>query len=135
MSILIAASFGVLATAQANQLVNPGFEDNGGSYDGWEMYASGDISTPDNDDIYRSGIASAKIYGDFTNCPDFPQFDDGVVYQNFPGTPETYYEFSGYSFVSPADTIPGTNTCDYNRLLAKLVFFNSSARFATDPVP
>jgi hypothetical protein len=117
---------GVQASAQANLLANPGFEASGGSYDGWTVFADGAvISTPDNDDIYRSGIAAAKIYGEFTNCPDFPQFDVGVVYQEFAVTPGSEYEFSGYSFVSVADTIPGDDTCLGNRLIAKVVFFNS----------
>jgi hypothetical protein len=125
--ILLALAFGTVGLAQANLLVNPGFEANGGSYDGWTVYATGaHISTPDNDDIYRSGTAAAKIYGEFTNCPDFPQFDDGVVFQTLPATPGLEYEFSGYTFVSNADTIPGSNTCDYNRLLAKIAFFNGS---------
>jgi hypothetical protein len=123
--ILLTLAFGTVGVAAANLLVNPGFEANGGSYDGWTVYATGaQISTPDNDDIYRSGTAAAKIYGEFTNCPEFPQFDDGVVFQNFPVSLGVDYEFSGYTFVSSADTIPGTNTCDYNRLLAKIVYFN-----------
>ena len=110
-----------------NLLVNPGFEANGGSYDGWTVYATGaQISTPDNDDIYRSGTAAAKIYGEFNNCPDFPQFDVGGVYQAFTVTPGAEYEFSGYTFVSVEDTIPGYDTCLGNRLIAKVVFFSSS---------
>jgi hypothetical protein len=117
---------GMQAFAQTNMLVNPGFEAYGGSYDGWTVYASGaDTSTADNDNIFRSGVAAAKIYGEFTNCPDYPQFDDGVIFQNLPATPGMEYEFSGYSYVSSADTIPGVNTCDYNRLLAKIIFFNT----------
>ncbi|HYW68888.1 MAG TPA: FlgD immunoglobulin-like domain containing protein [bacterium] len=127
LSLAIAASlvFGAFTISQANMLVNPGFEASGGSYDGWTVYASGAaISTPADDDIYRSGTAAAKIYGEFTNCDSLPQFDDGVVFQNFTATPGVWYEYSGYRFMSNADAIPGTNTCDYNRLLAKLVFLN-----------
>jgi len=128
LSLLLVAALilGTGAGAHANQLTNPGFEDGGGSFDGWTNYASSDISTPDNDDIYRSGTAAAKIYGDFTGCPGNPQFDDGVVFQQFAGTPGTLYEFTGYTFISETDSIPGTNTCDYNRLLAKIVFLNGS---------
>ena len=129
LSLVLSAALvlGASTLAQANLLENPGFEASGGSYDGWTVYASGAaISTPADDDIYRSGAAAAKIYGEFTNCPDFPQFDDGVVFQNFPVTSAVEYRFSGYTYVSSADTIPGTNTCEYNRLLAKIVFLNGS---------
>jgi len=123
--VTAALAFGTGAQAQ-NLLANPGFEANGGSYDGWTVFGDGpDISTPDNDDIYRTGAAAAKIYGEFTNCPDFPQFDVGGVFQAFTPTPGVEYEFSGYSFVSLADAIPGTDTCLSNRLIAKIVFFNS----------
>jgi hypothetical protein len=129
LSLIVAAAlaFGTVAQAQ-NLLVNPGFEANGGSYEGWSTFGNGpQISTPDNDDIYRSGTAAAKIYGEFTNCPGSPQFDVGGVYQAFVPTPGVEYEFSGYSFVSLADTIPGSDTCLGNRLIAKIVFFNSGS--------
>jgi len=116
------------AASQANMLANPGFEDGGGSYSGWDTFGNGpNISVAgDEDDIYRSGIAAAKIYGEFNNCPDFPQFDVGGVFQAFSVTPGTEYQFSGYSYVSSADTIPGMDTCLGNRLIAKIVFFNGS---------
>jgi hypothetical protein len=127
LRLLMAAAL-ILMTgtaANANLLVNPGFEDGGGSYNGWSTFGNGpNISTPDDDDIYRSGTAAAKIYGEFNGCPT-PHFDVGGAYQAFAVTPGVEYEFSGYSFVSLADTIPGYDTCLGNRLIAKVVFFNS----------
>jgi hypothetical protein len=35
------------------------------------------------------------------------------------------YQFSGYSFVSSGDDIPGDDTCTKNRCLAKVVFFDA----------
>lgn len=127
IGIAMVLVLGTYTFATANMLTNPGFEANGGSYDGWTVAADGGahISTPDNDDIYRTGTAAAKIHGEFSNCPDYPTFDVGVVFQEFTATPGTEYELSGYSFVSIADPIPGTDTCLGNRLLAKVVFFNS----------
>ena len=114
------------AQAQVNLLVNPGFEANGGSYDGWSTFGSGpQISTPGTDGIYRTGIAAAKIYGEFTGCPDNPQFTVGGAYQAFVPTTGVEYEFSGYSYVSSGDSIPGFDTCLGNRLIAKIVFLNS----------
>ncbi|MBD3347640.1 MAG: hypothetical protein GF400_00395 [Candidatus Eisenbacteria bacterium] len=127
-TILLAAGLvlGAQAPAAANLLANPGFEDGGGSYNGWSTFGEGpNISTPADDDIYRTGTAAAKIYGEFTNCPDFPQFDVGGAFQAFTPTPGAEYEFSGYSYVSSADTIPGSDACLGNRLIAKIVFFDS----------
>ncbi len=129
LSLVIAAAFvlGTQTFAQANMLANPGFEEGGGSYDGWTTFGAGpNISTPDDDDIYRSGVAAAKIYGEFTNCPDYPVFDVGGAFQAFAVTPGAEYEFSGYSFVSLADMIIGSDTCLSNRLIAKVVFFTGA---------
>jgi hypothetical protein len=128
LSLIVVTSFvfGTASVAQANLLVNPGFEASGGSYDGWTTFGNGpNISTPADDDIYRSGTAAAKIYGEFNGCPT-PQFDVGGFFQAFTPTTGVEYEFSGYSFVSIADTIPGSDTCLGNRLLAKIVFFNAA---------
>ncbi len=124
--VVSALAFGTDARAQANLLANPGFEANGGSYTGWQTFGSGpQISTPATDNIFRSGTAAAKIYGEFTGCPSSPQFTVGGAYQAFTPTPGLVYEFSGYSFVSSADTIPGSDTCLGNRLIAKIVFLNA----------
>ncbi|MBN2565213.1 MAG: hypothetical protein JXB46_05840 [Candidatus Eisenbacteria bacterium] len=127
LSLIVVTSlaFGTQALAQTNLLVNSGFEAGGGSYDGWTTFGNGpNISTPADDDIYRSGTAAAKIYGEFNGCPT-PQFDVGGAFQAFTPTLGAEYEFSGYSFVSIADTIPGYDTCLGNRLIAKIVFFNA----------
>jgi hypothetical protein len=113
----------VASTASAqNLLTNPGFEDLGGSFNGWITFDSGeDISTPLNDDIYRSGTAAAKVFGEGTGCP-FPVFDDSGFYQDIPATPGKIYEYSGWTFISSADPIPGTSPCFNNRALAKISF-------------
>jgi hypothetical protein len=125
LAVVAALVLGVSTVAGANLLTNPGFEDGGGSYNGWDTFGNGpNISTPADDDIYRTGVAAAKIYGEFNNCPGAPQFDVGGFFQAFTPTAGAEYEFSGYSFVSIADTIPGTDTCLGNRCIAKIVFFN-----------
>jgi len=123
MTALVVALAGPSLAGGSNLLVNPGFEASGGSYDGWTTFGSGpQISTPDTDNIARSGIAAAKIFGEFTGCPDFPSFDVGGVFQTFTPNVGSTYEFSGFAFVSSADPIPGTGTCDFNRLIAKIVY-------------
>ena len=105
-----------------NLLTNPGFDDLGGSFSGWTPFAVGeDISTPLGDDIYRSGAASAKVFGGFTGCP-FPVFDVSGFFQEITVTPGKVYEYSGWSLVSSADPIPGTTVCGSNRALAKISF-------------
>lgn len=132
-AVLVAASL-----APANLLVNPGFEDNGGSYDGWSTFGSGpQISTPATDDIYRTGQAAAKIYGEFANCDTTVLRDYsgvGGFFQAFTPTAGKEYTFSGYSFVSSGDAMPGTDTCNSNRVLAKIVFFNGSVEIASNEV-
>jgi hypothetical protein len=126
LAVLASSAFATQSFAQVNLLANPGFEASGGSYDGWTVFGSGpNISTPANDDIYRSGTAAAKIYGEFTGCPGSPQFTVGGAFQAFTPIAGDIYEFSGYSFVSIADTIPGNDTCLGNRLIAKIVFFDA----------
>jgi hypothetical protein len=117
------------AIASINLLANPGFEDGGGSYAGWFTFGSGvQLSLPaPGDDIIRTGAAASKIFGGFAGCPGTPSFSVGGYGQAFTPTPGMEYELSGYSFVSAADPIPGTDTCNGNRLIAKVVFFNAAS--------
>ncbi len=119
---------GAPLAAQTNLLVNPGFEDAGGSFNGWFVAADGaEISTEAGDNIMRTGLAAAKMYGEFTTCPGNPQFDVGVVGQYFTPVAGKIYQFNGYSFVSSADTMPGDigTACASNRMIAKVVFFDA----------
>jgi len=128
MKILSAIGFAfvlmlVAPTASAqNLLTNPGFEDLGGSFNGWTPFELGeDISTPLNDDIYLSGTAAAKVFGGFTGCP-FPVFDASGFFQEISVTPGKVYQYTGWTFISPADPLPGTSPCSDNRALAKISF-------------
>ncbi len=124
LAVLLAGSTPL--AAQTNLLVNPGFEELGGSYEGWFTFNDHvELSTPAGDDIYRTGIAAAKIYGGFTTCPGNPTFDDCGFGQFFTPTPGAIYRLSGYSFISPEDTMPGTVICESNRCLAKIAFFDA----------
>jgi len=111
--------------ANANLLANPGFEDAGGSFTGWTTFGAGlpptnvQISTPTGDNIIRTGVAAAKVYGGFNNCPGTGSFNVSGFYQAFTSpTPGNVYQLSGYSYISAADSIPGTDTCNKNRMLA-----------------
>lgn len=119
LTALSAAGSGAPA---ANLLVNPGFDDAGGSYNGWFTFGSGvQLSTPATDDIALTAPAAAKIYGEFN-----PGFDVGGCGQAFtmPTIGNTYV-FEGWSYVSSADPMIGTDPCASNRLIAKVVFFNA----------
>ena len=127
-------ALGVPPSANANLLTNPGFEDGGGSYTGWTTFGAGvpptnvQISTAAGDNIIRTGVAAAKVYGAFNNCPGTGSFNVSGFYQPFTSpTPGNIYQLSGYSYVSAADTIPGTDTCTKNRMIAKLSFFNATS--------
>jgi hypothetical protein len=84
------------------------------------------LSTPADDNIIRTGAAASKIFGEFTGCP-IPQFSVGGFYQAFTPTPGRMYELRAFTFLSTADPIPGTDTCNRNRALAKIAFFNAAS--------
>lgn len=112
--------------AAVNLLVNPGFEANGGSYTGWNTFGSGvQLSAASGDFIVHAGNEASKIYGEFTGCP-IPSFHVGGYFQSFTPTAGRDCEFSGFSYVSAADPIPGTQTCQKNRCIAKIAFFNAA---------
>lgn len=108
-------------------LANPGFEEAGGSYNGWFTFGHAvKLSTPGTDNIFRTDSTAAKVYGESNGCP-LPVFDVGGFGQSFTPVVGQVYEFSGYSFVSSADTIPGDDTCLHNRMIAKVVFFDAAS--------
>ena len=123
--LLVAASLlPSLSSAQVNLLTNPGFEDSGGSFNGWTTFGSGRaVSLPSSDNIIRTGAAAAKAYGEFVGCPP-GTFSVGGFYQSFTPTVGKVYTFSGFALVSSGDPMLGTNTCASNRMIAKIAFFN-----------
>ena len=124
---LAAATMPTPSGAVTNLLANPGFESAGGSYSGWFTFGSGvQLSTPATDNIIRTGVAAAKIYGGFTGCPGAPLFSVGGFGQAFTPTAGKTYEFSGFGYVASTDPLSGSDVCNSNRLLAKIVFFNAA---------
>jgi hypothetical protein len=118
--ILAAAAVGS-SHATTNLLTNPGFE-NG--YTGWTTFGSGpQLSTPSTDNIARTDTAASKVFGEYTNCPP-GTFTAGGYFQEFVPTANQIYEFSGYGYVSDTDTIPGSNTCLGNRMVAQVTFYD-----------
>jgi len=126
LAVALACAIGSPSNAEVNLLTNPGFESGGGSYAGWFTFGSGvQLSLPTGDNIIRTGSAASKIYGEFSGCPGSPQFSVGGYGQAFTPTVGKVYEASGYSFMSNADPIPGSLTCESNRLIVKIVYFNA----------
>lgn len=120
---------GLTAPAHAaNLLVNPGFEDGGGSFNGWTKFGRDTISSATTDNIMHTGLAAAKTYGNFTGCPFSPSFNVSGFYQSFPlaASSNTTFEFGCQAYVSSLDTIPGTFYCNSNRAILKLAFFNAT---------
>jgi hypothetical protein len=110
------------ANAVTNLLTNPGFEDAGGSYNGWTTFGNGpNISTSANDSIFLSGAAASKVFGEGS-----PGFSAGGYFQAFTPTAGKLYEFSGYYYVSSADPMPGTATCPSNRAVAQITFYDDN---------
>ncbi len=127
LTLLAVSAIGTSSFAQ-NMLANPGFEESGGSYDGWFTFGSGvQLSTPATDNIIRSDTTASKIYGEFSGCPGSGAFTVGGYGQIFTPIVGNTYELGGYSYMPSTDAIPGTNNCDYNRVVAKVVFFNAAS--------
>ncbi|HEX6792006.1 MAG TPA: hypothetical protein VF247_11905, partial [Candidatus Krumholzibacteria bacterium] len=125
LAVIAALAIGSPAAAVTNLLTNPGFETG---YTGWFTFGPNVlISNAGNDNIMRSGTGASKIYGGFPMCP-VPSFNVSGCGQAFTSpTVGRLYEFKGYSYVSSADVIPGTEVCAYNRMIAKIVFFNAAS--------
>lgn len=129
VSLMLTLCLSPTRAAADNLLTNPGFEAGGGSFTGWFTFGSGlQLSTPATDNIFRSGSNAAKLYGQFSGCPGAPVFNVGGFGQAFTTiTAGNEYELSGSAFVSSADSIPGSDICATNRLIAKVVYFNAVA--------
>jgi hypothetical protein len=129
VAILALPTIGSQAFAQCtNKLTNPGFETGGGSYTGWFTFGSGtQLSLPSTDNIARTGVAAAKVYGQYTGCPSSPAFNVGGFGQAVTPTVGKQYELSGYSYVSSSDMMTGTATCTSNRMIAQIAFFNATS--------
>jgi len=124
--VLAASTAGAQTCTGPSLLANPGFEDNGGSYDGWFVFGSGpQLSLPAGDNIIRTGAAASKIFGEFLGCPGTGAFTVGGYGQAFTPVAGKTYELTGYSYISFPDTIPGDDTCNGNRAIAKIVFFDA----------
>lgn len=116
------------AFAGGNLLANPDFEAGGGSYTGYFTFGSGvQLSTPATDNIFLNGTTAAKIYGGFAGCPGTGSFSVCGFGQTFTPTVGKIYEFTGNAFVSTADKMLGSVTCNSNRVLAKIAFFNAAS--------
>jgi hypothetical protein len=126
LTLMAVMAFGTPGSAATNLLTNPGFEVGGGSYSGWPILSGSgpNISTPATDNIFRSGAAAAKIFGEFNGCP-IPNFDVGLFGQSVVPVVGSIYELSAWTFISSADPLTGANLCGSNRLIAKLAFFNA----------
>jgi len=115
------------AAAGADLLANPGFEALGGSYDGWFTFGNNVVISADT---VRTGAAASKIFGDFGGCPGPPSPGLRVngYGQAFTPTAGLVYRFSGYSYISSQDPIPGSDPCSgvENLAVAKVVFFDSA---------
>jgi hypothetical protein len=123
MTVALASS----SFAGTNLLANPGFEDADGSYNGWFTFGAGpNISTPATDNIAHTGIAAAKIFGEFTNCPGLPQFDVGGFGQSFTPVAGDVYTFEGFTYIDSGDPMTGVDVCVSNRLLAQIAYFDAA---------
>ena len=122
LTIVAVAAIGSPAFAQ-NLLTNPGFEDG---WNGWFTFGNGpNLSTPSTDNIARTDTVAAKIFGEGI-CGTYGS--PGGFGQAFTPTTGKIYQLNGYYFVSSGDPLPdSTDTCNSNRLIAQIAFFDAAS--------
>lgn len=112
--------FVLAGTASANMLANPGFDEAGGSFNGWLHFENSYISLPE--EPHRSAPASAKMFGNFTGG-----FNVTPILQVFPANEGEEYTMTGYSFVSSGDPMIGGGPPDRNWAVMKIAFFDAAS--------
>jgi len=103
---------GGTSAASANLLANPGFDDNGGSFDGWSKFGNSFVETISP----LSGTSHAKMFGNFTGG-----FNVTGVFQPFSAAPGDVFGLDGFSRHNSDDSIAGTG----NTLVMKIAFFDA----------
>ena len=119
---ILSLALSVSPASADNLLTNPGFEASGGSFDGWTPFGNFEISNPGGDDIYRTGTAAAKFYGAFSGG-----FNVSGFFQAFTPVSGATYRLSGWAYVSSGDSLLGTDTCQGNRAIAQIAFFDAAS--------
>jgi hypothetical protein len=105
----------------ANLLVNPGFDDAGGSYVGWLTFGNAfvdvGVETPP-----LSGVASSKMFGNFSGG-----FNVTGIFQAFPASSGQRYQIDVFSRHRSGDELTGLGPPDSNWVVQKIVFFDAPA--------
>ncbi len=144
MRFLTAIGFTLVATlalgspsrAQVNLLTNGDFEASGGSLDGWfvDDATTVGVSTAATFNIFRSGVAAAKLTGkDLTGC-NGPTFQNSLIKQSFTPTSGKEYHLTGWSYMSSAEPIVGADVCAENRAVAQVAFFLGGIKLCQNEV-
>ncbi len=90
----------LLASSAMAQVVNPGFEDGGGSLSGWTAF---DNAFVDNTVSRNASGHSAKFFGNFSS-----PWNAAGVFQDFPATPGQTWAASAWFMTIAADPLVGT---------------------------
>ncbi len=110
---------GATSAAGDSLLVNGGFEDNGGSLDGWSTFGNTFASTIDP----RTGSHHLKMFGQFSGSPNV-----SLVYQDLPATAGETWELSTYVEHITGDAVSGTA----NSGVLGIEFYDAGANLLLD---
>ncbi|MBI5865238.1 MAG: glycoside hydrolase family 16 protein [Planctomycetes bacterium] len=110
--VLLAAV--LLASSIHAQLVNPGFESNGGSLSEWTTFNNVIPNVIASTTSPRSGAACAKTFGGYNGNPNWSGF-----FQNVPASGGQFWQAQAYFRHNSGDSLVGTS----NRVLIKIEFY------------
>ncbi|QDT69592.1 Glucan endo-1,3-beta-glucosidase A1 precursor [Planctomycetes bacterium MalM25] len=99
-----------------NLLINPGFDDNGGSLDGWDVFGNTIGNVTASDSLVNDGTHALKVFGQFTGGPNTSGVSQGVAIT------EGVLVRAGTSSQTPSwDTLFGKD----NEVTMRIEFFSS----------
>lgn len=118
VTVAQAADRPLLGASSPNMLVNPSFDDAGGSFNGWFTFGNAFLNAPD--EVSLSAPAAGKMFGNFWGV-----FNVTGILQAFPAASGQTYTFTGYSHVRSADPMVGVGPPDDNWAVMKIAFFDA----------
>jgi len=104
----------MLAPIASGQLVNPGFEQAGGSLQGWTRFNNVVPNVVASNDTPRSGAACAKTFGGFNGNPNW-----SGLFQNLPAFGGQMWQANAHARHNAGDALTGTP----NRVWMKVEFY------------
>ncbi len=118
----VLAALLVPSLSAQNLLVNPSFEDAGGSFAGWGAFGNAN-PIPANPPAVtpRTGNTLASLFGNFSGG-----FDVIGIFQSFPAAPGQTFTIDCWSRHFSGDALVGAGAPNDNWVVMKIAFFNGA---------